>query len=242
MMVSMSEVDNMGRPMEEAVDPVAKIRQCYPDIESELDDDLEYIFQSARTVTVPAAVRLFHESEPCHMMMWLLEGSVRVYKHSPEGREITLYRVQPGDFCVLSLQCLFSGGGFPAEAESEAPLSGVMLTRQAIDEAIDRSPTFRRYILGLLSQRMSEMIHLISEISFNRLDLRLACLLGQLFERSGGAPLKTTHIQLAREIGTTREMVSRILKDFENKGCIRLRRGEIHLLSEQELQWFSRSA
>ncbi len=219
-----------------------QLKEHYPEIGAVLDNDLKNIFKLSREIVVPRGVQLFRESDPCQMIMWLLEGTVRVFKHSPEGREITLYRVHPGDLCVLSLQCLFTKQGFPAEAQSEEQIIGIALTREALDAAIDHSPPFRRYILSLLSRRMSEMIGLISAISFNKLDLRLACLLGQLFERSGGTPLKITHIQIARELGTTREMVSRILKEFENKGCIRLRRGEIHLVSEEELQWFSRSA
>ncbi len=221
---------------------IAKVKDRYPGMAGLDETELERLFGTSREVSIPAGVQLFRESEPCHMMMWLSEGTIRVYKHSPEGREITLYRVRPGEFCILTLQCLFCGGGFPAEAQSETQVTGIALNRQAIDQAIDEAPGFRRYLLGLLSRRMAEMIHLISEVSFNRLDLRLACLLGQMFEQSGRAPIRITHAQLARELGTTREVISRILKEFENRQCIRLQRGEIHLVSEEDLEWFSRSA
>ncbi|WP_297527864.1 Crp/Fnr family transcriptional regulator [Thiohalobacter sp.] len=228
--------------MQDSRQPIDQLWACYPELGQIPEQDVREIFASSRTVDMPAGVQLLRESEPCRQIMWLLGGRVRVFKHSPEGREITLYRVEPGDLCVLSLHCLFTGEGFPAEARSESPVAGLVLSQQAIDRALDECRGFRRYILALLSRRMSEMVDLVAEVSFNRLELRLACLLGQFFERSAGAPLKVTHIQLAREIGTTREMVSRILKNLEHKGCIRLRRGEIHLLSEEALDWFSRSA
>jgi CRP/FNR family transcriptional regulator len=172
--------------------------------------------------------------------MWLLEGTVRVYKHSPEGREITLYRVTPGEFCVLSLQSLLTGSGFPAEAVADTALVGVVMSQPDFERALDESREFRNYLLQNLSQRLSETVQLVSEVTFQRLDLRLACMMGQLFERSNGEPLKITHAQLAREMGTTREMISRILKEFENQQCISLSRGEINLVSSEGLSWFSR--
>jgi len=217
------------------------VQQQYPDAAGLLGASGRSILASARETHIPAGSRLFRETERCRHFMWLLEGTVRVFKHSRGGREITLYRVTPGELCVLSLQCLLCNEGFPAEAVAEDELTAVVLGRPDFDRAIDDSREFRRYLLQVLSRRMSQVVQLVSEVTFQRLELRLACLLGQLFERSGGGPLRTTHAQLARELGTTREMVSRILKEFEHQQCIELHRGEICLVSREGLSWFSRS-
>ena len=212
----------------------------HPEVEDLLSPITEVILASAQQVQIPAGACLIRETERCQSFMWLLQGTVRVFKHSPAGREITLYRVTPGELCALSMQCLLWDEGFPAEVVAESDLVALTLSRREFDRAIDESGEFRRALLKILSKRMGDIVQLVSEVTFQRLDLRLACLLGQRFERSGGEPLKITHAQIARELGTTREMVSRILKEFEHQQCIRLLRGVIHLVSREGLNWFGR--
>ena len=226
--------------MKTAADIKQKIQGHYPDAVQAFNALPESILESSKQSSIPQGTYLFRESDHCECFMWLLEGTVRVYKHSREGREITLYRVTPGELCVLSLQSLLMGSGFPAEAVADTDLLGVTMSQPDFDRAIDESRVFRQYLLQNLTQRLGDIVQLVSEVTFHRLDLRLACLLGQLFERSNGAPLKTTHAQLARELGTTREMVSRILKEFEHQQCVLLSRGEIHLVSSEGLSWFIR--
>ena len=226
--------------MNTAEEMKTRLSSHYPDAITALNTLPDDILGASKQSRIPQGTHLFRESERCECFMWLLEGTVRVYKHSREGREITLYRVNPGDLCVLSLQSLLMGSGFPAEAVADTDLLGITLSQTDFDRAVDESRPFRRYLLENLTQRLGDIVQLVSEVTFNRLDLRLACLMGQLFERSNGEPLKTTHAQLARELGTTREMVSRILKEFEKQQCIRLARGEIYLVSSDGLNWFSR--
>ena len=218
-----------------------RLQDHYPEVMHMLEPEALTTLASANQTRVPAGAKLFRETERCTHFMWLLEGTVRVFKHSPSGREITLYRVSPGELCVLSLQCLICGEGFPAEAVAETDLVGLTLSQHDFDKAIDDCRDFRRYLLKVLSRRIGDVVRLVSEVTFQRLELRLACLLGQLFERSGGGPLLKTHAEVARELGTTREMVSRILKDLEHQECIRLSRGKIYLVSQEGLSWFSRS-
>ncbi len=199
------------------------------------------ILKPSQKKHVPAGSFIFRESESCNNFMWLLEGTVRVYKHSPGGREITLYRVTPGELCVLSLQCLIGGEGFPAVAIAETDLIGLALSKNEFDNAIDESREFRRYLLKFLSQRLGDVVQLVSDVTFQRLELRLTCLLGHLFRHSESKAIHITHAKLAHELGTTREMISRILKELEHKKCIQLARGEIRLLSEDVLEWFIHS-
>lgn len=203
--------------------------------------EIKESFSNAQAVEVAKGTQLFRETQQCQSFMWLLEGTVRVFKHSPEGREITLYRVNPGEICVLSVQSLLCGEGFPAEAVAETDLLGLQLNKQTFNQALDNSGEFHRYLLKILSRRISDIMQLVSQVTFQHLDLRVACHLGKMFERSAGKSLKTTHAQIAQELGTTREMVSRILKELERMKCISLSRGEINLLSSEELSWIAQN-
>ena len=212
----------------------------YPALKSHADEACLKLFDNAQLVEIPAGTIMFHEASPCRNFMWLLEGGVRVFRNSEEGREVTLYRVTPGELCLLSLNSLLSGGTYPASAKSEMPTKGLMITAQQFHQSMDESRGFRNYVLQALVERLSDVISLVSDVTFRRLDLRLACLMGQLFERSGGMPLKITHAELACELGTSREVISRILKEFERQECISLNRGRIHLVSQDGLEWFTR--
>jgi CRP/FNR family transcriptional regulator len=203
------------------------------------DEPCINILQDAQTVEFPADKVLFSEASPCSNFMWLMDGSVRVYKNSEEGREVTIYRVSPGELCLLSLNSMLDGNSYPASAKTDTIIKGLMISAKQFSELMENSRGFRDYVLLALIERLSDVMTLLSDVVFRRLDLRLACLLGQQFERSRGEPLEITHAQLACELGTTREVISRILKEFERQECIYLSRGQIHLISQDGLKWFT---
>ncbi len=221
-------------------DPILeRLAASYPGFVEESDRQALALLRKTEQVSLPANTIMFHENDPCRNFIWLLEGSIRVYKHSTDGREMTLYRVEPGELCILSLNSLLGDRAYPAEAISESSVTGLMLKGEDFLEGVDVSRTFRTYVVKMLTDRLYEVMMLVSDIAFHRLDLRLACLLGQRFERSRGEPLGVTHAQLACELGTTREVISRILKEFEHQQCVRLSRGRIYLESQQGLDWFT---
>lgn len=209
----------------------------YPALAEHADEACRVLLAQVKMINFPAETIMFHEAEPCQDFMWLLEGTIRVFKHSEEGREVTLYRVSPGELCLLSLNAMLGGQSYPASAKSETPIRGLVIKGKLFHDALDTSSGFRHYVLQTLTERLTSMISLISDTTFRRLDLRLACFLGQQFERSSGNPLKITHADIAHELGTTREVISRILKEFERQECVTLNRGEIHLLSQEMLRW-----
>lgn len=217
---------------------LASIVARYPGLSGHLDESFRKLLLQARQVNYPAGTVLFRESEPCLNFMWLIGGSVRLYKHSEDGRQVTLYRVCAGELCILSINNLLHCRVYRAEACCDEPLYGLMISGQDFLKTMDESPGFRRYVLQTLASRLDDVMSLVGDVVFRRLDLRLACLLGQMFERSHGQPLQITHESLAREIGTSREVISRILKEFENQQCVSLSRGSIHLVSAQGLEWF----
>ncbi len=223
----------------ETSDKLRELAACYPELVANCDARGLAMLEQTDHVQFPPGTVMFRENAPCRNFLWLLEGSVRVYRHSPDGREVTLYRIEPGDLCILSLNTLLGGQAYPAQAVVESDIKGLMISGASLLNTIDESPALRRYVMKMLTDRLYQMMSLVSDIAFQRLDLRLACLLGQRFERSGGAPLEVTHAQLARELGTTREVVSRILKEFEHQECVKLARGRIMLVSRQGLEWFA---
>lgn len=211
----------------------------YPDLTENADQQCWDMLAGAKLQTIEAGTMLFHEGMVCEHLMLIVEGCVRVFKESDEGREVTLYRVEPGQLCIHNLNNLVDGIQYPIMARTETALKGLVISRPAFKKALDESASFRSYVLRTLTGRLSHMVDLISGFAFERLDLRVAVWLADQFERSSGHPIKVTHNDVADELGTTREMISRILKDFEHKRCIQLSRGKIHLVCKHTLSLVS---
>ena len=193
----------------------------------------------AKNMDVTPKTILFSGSAPCNNFMLILKGTIRIYQTAPDGREMTLYRVEAGDLCILSLNSMLQNRAFNAIAETETEVSALVLTADDFQHSMNISETFRNYVLTTMTERLCEAMYLIQDTAFNHLNMRLACMLGSLFERNQGNTLQITHQELAHELGTTREVVSRILKEFERQDCVKLSRGKIDLASATGLEWFS---
>lgn len=207
----------------------------YPDLTGSADLQCWDMLAGAKLHNFDANTVLFHEGMVCEHLMLIVEGCVRVFKESSEGREVTLYRVEPGQLCIHNLNNLVDGIQYPMKARTETGMRGLVISRAAFNKGLAESSSFRNYVLRTLTGRLSHMVDLISGFAFDRLDLRVAVWLAEQFERSSGRPIKATHNDVADELGTTREMISRILKDFEHKRCIELARGKIHLVCKHTL-------
>lgn len=212
----------------------------YPALTENADAHCWAMLAGAKLQTFEADTVLFYEGMECKHLMLILEGCVRVFRDSDEGREVTLYRVEPGQLCIHNLNNLVDGIHSHITAKTETPMRGLIISRQAFHEALDKSPSFRNYVLRTLTERLSLMTNLVSGFAFDRLDLRVAVWLIEQFDRTCGRPIETTHSDIAHELGTTREMISRILKDFEHKRCIQLARGRIHLVCKHTLRLASK--
>lgn len=195
--------------------------------------------RAARLVRFPAGTALMRHGVPCKAFVLLARGSVRIYQTGEDGREIVLYRARAGELCVLTLSDLAAARRYSANATAEEDVEIVHIPAEKFRDAMARSEAFRGYVLSSLAQRLGELMALVEQVAFRHLDLRLACLLGQLFGQRNTASLRVTHQELANELGTTREVVSRLLREFEAIGCIRLKRGEIELLSHETLSRLS---
>lgn len=196
--------------------------------------------RAAKEMTMPPGAVVIRRGDPCQNFLLVTRGTVRVYESSESGREIALYRTGGGDICILTLSNLLSGTDYAAEAVTEDEVGAVMIPLPLFQNAMARSEGFRNFIMATLARRLSDVMRVVEQVTFQRLDLRLACLLGQLFERNKSNAISMTHEDLARELGTTRVVISRLLKEFEGMGCIRLQRGQIELLSSEVLVRLSR--
>jgi CRP/FNR family transcriptional regulator len=153
---------------------------------------------------------------------------------SDTGREIVLYRVSPGESCVLTTSCLLGGERYPAEGITEAPVRALTISAGQFAQALHQSDTFRRFVFANLGRRFADVIRHMQEIAFGNLDRRLAELLLSRVARTG--TLTVTHQEIAVELGTAREVVSRHLKHYEANGWVALRRGRLELLDIAALQ------
>ena len=211
---------------------LAALLAAYPDLDAAA---AQALIGAGHVMNVPAGQKCPTCCGSVHEIMWLLEGSIRIYRQAADGREVTLCHVTPGDLCPLSLYTMFHGGVYAAEARTETRLHGIVVPSQEMHALVDRNPKIRQLLLKHLTGRMHELSDLVSASVLSNLELRLACLLGQRFGQSQGKSVNITHQELANDLGCTREVISRLLKGFERMGCIQLHRGEIELLSQEAL-------
>ena len=179
---------------------------------------------------VPAGAVLFTQQQHCLGFPLVLEGEVRVSKRSAEGRTLELYRVGPGDLCLVSSACLFQGTPLMAEAVATRPTSLLLIPPDTFQDWLGHRG-FRDMVLGAFAERMADLAALVDAIAFQRLDERLAAaLLGH------GPTLAVTHQALAQELGTVREIVTRVLRRFERDGWVGLSREQIRILDSGALR------
>lgn len=200
-----------------------------------LDDATrERLSKLAQPVAAPAGTRLFGEGSPCQSYLIVLSGSVRVQKVGENGREIVLYRVEPGETCVVTTACLMTQTDYDAEGIAETDIEARALPMGGFRELLAQSAAFRDFVFKAYATRISTLLMLIEEVAFGRIDQRLAaCLLGRAH---GKGEVEATHQDLAVELGTAREVISRQLKEFERHGFVRLGRGQIALANAKLLE------
>lgn len=194
----------------------------------------DVLTRKSAVVTVREGSVIFGPGKSPENLLLLLEGRVRVQQVSEAGREIVLYRVEAGQSCVLTTACLLAHEGYSAEGIAETDLRAVAIPRTVFDDLIAQSVTFRTFIFTAYSKRITDLFQIIEDIAFQRVDIRLAQKLLDL-ERGTGQ-IKATHQQLAAELGTAREVISRQLGEFQRRGWIRQSRGSVELVEPDGLE------
>ncbi|HMM55611.1 MAG TPA: Crp/Fnr family transcriptional regulator [Candidatus Desulfobacillus sp.] len=178
---------------------------------------------AAQAVAVPDGAVLFDERQPCQGFPFVLAGAIRVAKAAANGRELPLYRVTPGETCIITSSCLLGDVPYNARGTAESETRLVLLPPALFDALLAQAP-FRHFIFNLFAERMADLMRLVEEVAFRKLDQRLAALL-----LGKGRLVRATHQQLADELGSVREMVSRLLKGFAEQGLVALGREQIEI-------------
>ncbi len=184
---------------------------------------------SVQRVTVPADVMVCQSGDACENLVIVLEGQVKVYRPAVNGKSITLYTVNENESCILTASCILNQTPFPAFAVTTSEVKALSVPPENVIAWLEHEPMWQKYMFSLLSQRMVNLIELVDAIAFEPLDVRLKA---WLKNRSDQKNIQITHQQIAEELASSREVISRLLKKFEKEGLIELGRGTIKLASD----------
>ena len=206
--------------------------QSFPPLLALESNARDILTKSARIVEAPIGTIGYREGGACGAYVMRLAGQSRVYKMSASGREILLYRVAAGETCVITTTCLLGNSDYPASTVVEEPIRDVIIPAAAFNQLMVDSAVFRRFVMTNYGALISDLIVLLDEVAFHSLDARLA----KLLLDAKGETISRTHQLIADELGTAREVVSRQLKRFEQKGWVALGRGHIELTNQAALE------
>ncbi len=210
----------------------ATLLALYPALSGLAADRLDALCQPASIMQLPAGTQVFAEQQPCQGFPLLIEGSIKVVKLAASGRELMLYRVTPGASCIISSSCLLGHTDYNARGIAETPLTLLALPLGEFSRLLVEHAPFRDFVFHLFAERIGELMQLVEEVAFARLDQRLAKL---LLARQDNV-LNVTHQQLADELGSVREIVSRLLKGFAAQGLVSLAREQLTVVDRPGLQ------
>lgn len=211
----------------------------FPGLRRLPDEIVASLQHNTTIVALPAGSRIYGPGQSPANYLLMLEGVVRVQQVSESGREIVLYRVTAGESCALTTACLMSYDEYLAEAVAETDIKAVAIPRSTFDDLVAKSPEFRRFVFTAFSERVTSLFRIIDEVAFSRMDIRLAHKLLDLSDGTGSVVL--THQQLASELGTAREVISRIMSELHRRGWVSSTRGHILIDDRPALEKLAQS-
>lgn len=185
------------------------------------------LLAESRLVSFHEGDRVFGPGTVPENLLLLLDGTVLVRQTTADGREIVLFRVSGGDSCILTTACLLAYEDYAAEGRAETDVEAAAIPRAVFEELVSTSQDFRRFMFRAYSKRIADLFLTVEEIAFQRVDVRLAQRLLDLDR--GDHVVKSTHAQLATELGTAREVITRQLREFQRRAWVRVGRGSVEL-------------
>ncbi len=192
------------------------------------------LIAAARIVRLKKGAQVFGPGNVPDRLFFLYEGRIRVSQTSDGGREIVLYRVEAGESCVLTTACILAEEAYDAEGTAETDVTAVVLPKADFDRLVAEEEPFRKFVLAAYARRLIDMMRVVDDVAFGRIDMRLA---ERLLALAGdGAEVAATHQDLASELGTAREVISRVLADFQKRGMVAQARGRIALADKAALR------
>ena len=202
-------------------------------------DVRERLIKTARIRHIPKGAEVFSPHNIPDSLMFLYEGTIRVSQSSDSGRDIVLYRVDAGESCVLTTACMLAEEAYNAEGIAETDIVAITLPKAAFDRLASEEPAFRAFVFAAYSRRLVDLLRVVDDVAFGRIDVRLAERLLALASKD--QEISATHQQLASELGTAREVISRVLQDFQKRELIAQSRGRIALIDRPSLRALAES-
>jgi CRP/FNR family transcriptional regulator len=215
----------------------AQIAAAFPTLAAAPAATLERIARTSLHRRMPAGTVMFNAHSPCGGFPFVLAGTVRVLQRYPNGRELQLYRVKPGESCLLSGSCLLGSVDYDATGVAETDVELLILPPPEFHALIAEDETFRRHVFALFGERLSALMQVVEAVAYQKLDQRLAAL---LVGRPADAEIHATHQALADELGSVREIVSRLLRNFEDHGWVELGRERVRIVDRAALDAVAR--
>lgn len=200
------------------------------------DSEKELVQQNAVIRLYKKGTRVYSSERECLGMLFVMQGEMRTYLLSEEGREVTLFRIYPNDLCVLSASCVISQISFDTQMSAQKDTEALMIPPNIVLLLKEKNLSVRCFLYELATKRFSDVMWAMQQILFKRLDQRLALFLMQESQRLGTDTIHTTHEQIAQQISSAREAVARMLKQFSEDGLVELKRGAIRLLDQKGLK------
>lgn len=188
----------------------------------------------AEPISVAAGADLFREGDVCRDLAFVGTGSMRVFKTGETGREITLYHVEAGQTCLVNMLSVLADEPAVAAARADVPTEAVVIPAAAIRDWVKTTDAMRDYAIATMAERLVDVMTLFEEVAFAKMDARLAAFLLHRF--ASGPFMAATHEEIAAELGTAREVVSRLLKELARTGAIEVGRGRLELRDESVLR------
>ena len=208
--------------------------KMFPFLVDEKDGCLDNLLEKSQLISLDAKQKVLMQGSLCKDYLLVVEGSMRVQFLTRSGREVVLYHVNSGEDCVLTTSCLFANDGFPAEGITETEMSVIAIPAEVFHQTLQDSAVFRQFVFSTFGKRLTEVISRMEILCTASIEHQLAKAL--LFLGKENSTINMTHQELASEVGTVREVVSRHLKKFEKSEWIQLSRGCIRLIDTTGLQ------
>lgn len=200
------------------------------------DSEKELVRQNAVIRLYKKGTRVYSSERECLGMLFVMQGEMRTYLLSEEGREVTLFRIYPNDLCVLSASCVISQISFDTQMSAQKDTEVLIIPPNIVLLLKEKNLSVRCFLYELATKRFSDVMWAMQQILFKRLDQRLALFLMQESQRLGTDTIHMTHEQIAQQISSAREAVARMLKQFSEDGLVELKRGAIRLLDQKGLK------
>jgi len=198
-------------------------------------EEQEYICANSRSVKYPKGTNV-HDSSECSGVFFVRSGCLRVYIMSEEGKHVTLYRLHEGEMCMLSASCVLQSITFDVFVDAEEDSECYLVNGPSFADISERNCDVKIFALELAVSRFSDVIWVMQQILFMSMDKRLAIFLSDESARLDSDVITLTHEQIAKYIGSAREVVSRMLKYFANEGIVDVSRKGVRITDKKRLR------